>query len=146
MGGGGGRRGGSPRGRDGEAKMGRRPTTRISGGASRVGVGDGAPATPESGGGAAEGQRDLGSKEEGLEEGEASRHGEERRPSMAFAAGLTGERGEMVTTAPGSSEVVAEDLLALAEPKEVTAHREEVGNSGRRCQSRGGDLGFTVGW
>jgi hypothetical protein len=65
---------------------------------------------------------------------------------MAFAAGLTGERGEMVTTAPGSSEVVAEDLLALAEPKEVTAHREEVGNSGRRCQSRGGDLGFTVGW
>nr|BAD33911.1 hypothetical protein [Oryza sativa Japonica Group] len=71
---------------DGEAKTGRRPTTRIGGGASRVGVGDGAPATPYRGGGAAE-----GSKDEGLEEGEASRHGEEHWPSTAFAAGLSGE-------------------------------------------------------
>nr|AAL83354.1 Hypothetical protein [Oryza sativa Japonica Group]AAN04501.1 Hypothetical protein [Oryza sativa Japonica Group]AAP51932.1 hypothetical protein LOC_Os10g03370 [Oryza sativa Japonica Group] len=46
---------------DGEAKTGRRLTTRIGGGVSRVGVGDGASATPDRGRGAAEGQRDLGS-------------------------------------------------------------------------------------
>jgi hypothetical protein len=114
---------------DDEAKSGRRPTTRIGGGASWVRVGDGAQTTLDCGGGAAEGQQDLRSKEEGLEEGEALRHGEEHRPSTAFAAGLT---GETITAAPSSEEVVAEGVIFLAWPREATAYREEVGNGGNR--------------
>nr|CAH67290.1 OSIGBa0103O01.8 [Oryza sativa] len=53
-------------GGDGEAKAGRRPTMRIGGGASRVGVGDGAPTTPDRCGGTAEGQQDLGKGMAGL--------------------------------------------------------------------------------
>nr|CAD41545.2 OSJNBb0091E11.15 [Oryza sativa Japonica Group] len=79
-GGGGEGRGAHRDGGDGEAKAGRRPTTRIGGGASRVGVGDGALTTPDRCGGTAEGQQDLGKGMAGLGRHEETPGGVNHRP------------------------------------------------------------------
>nr|BAC22532.1 hypothetical protein [Oryza sativa Japonica Group] len=136
-------RGGSPRGRGRRGEVGKAADDedwrwRFSGWGRGRRSGDSRPRRR-----CGRGQQDLGSKEEGLEEGEASRHGEEHQPSTTFVARLT---GETITVAPGGEEVVAEGALVLAWPREATAYREEVGNGGNQRSEAANEVATSDRW